>query len=84
MPDPIPGPAGKCPTTGKKQYADEHDAHQARKSLRKRKGPRTRPYQCVYCHMWHIGHWRPPQRRKQDAPWKAWPKPKRVDNSSDK
>lgn len=80
MHDRIAGLSGKCPVTGKKQLEDELEAHRAAKSLRKRKGPRTRPYECVYCHYWHIGHWRPPQARKQDKPWKKWPKNKPVDN----
>lgn len=79
MPQKLRDLSGKCPTTRKKQYEDQDEARLAAKSLRKRRGPRTRPYECVYCHYWHIGHWRPPERRKQDAPWKAWPKRKTVD-----
>lgn len=68
----IRGLNGKCPTTGKIQLESEEDAAAAAKSLRKRRGPRTSPYECTYCLMWHIGHNRPPEKRRKRTPWKVW------------
>lgn len=63
-PDRIVGAAGRCPKYNKRQYETEAIAHREAKRFRKRFGPRLKQYECVYCHFWHNGHDRPPERRR--------------------
>lgn len=66
----------RCATTGKKRYASEKIAKLAAKQLRKDKGPKTKPYFCVYCEHWHIGHSRQADYRRRkskgEIDWGEW------------
>lgn len=59
---------------GKIRYESMEAARYAAKTLRKQKGPRTKPYGCAHCGGFHNGH----DRRKQN--WKN----KKVNKSIDK
>lgn len=41
---------------GKKTYETRRDAKDHAKTVKKRNGTRVRPYECIYCGDWHVGH----------------------------
>ncbi len=63
---------GVCVRTNKKQFETEREALAFRKRLRKLTSAKVRPYPCVYCPYWHVGHYRPMATRRIN-PWKDNP-----------
>lgn len=53
-----------CPKTGKKKFDTLEEAKARAKYIRKRIGPKVEAYHCKYCGAFHMGHSRPPHRRK--------------------
>lgn len=51
---------------GKVGYRTASEAKEAAKYLRKKLGPRTKPYKCKYCPDFHIGHWRKKRSNLQE------------------
>ncbi len=54
----------KCPVSRKISLSSKEEAQKMAKSLRKKRGSKTKPYKCPHCGAWHIGHNRPPERRR--------------------
>jgi len=40
----------------KKSYTTFREAKNHAKTVRKRNGTHIRPYKCIYCDDWHVGH----------------------------
>ena len=54
----------KCPITQKKIFDTLEEASKRAKYIRKRMGPKVSAYECKYCGKYHLGHNRPPHRRR--------------------
>jgi hypothetical protein len=52
---PRDGLAGSCPT-GKRTHLTRADAKRHARNLRLEKASHVRPYQCLVCSFWHVGH----------------------------
>jgi len=58
--------SGKCPHTGKTQYASEEEAEDGLYfMLKKVPGYTGQPYFCLYCHTWHLGRRSPPRKKRR-------------------
>lgn len=56
--------AGRCKKMNKVMYLTYIDAKYDAKLVRKLTKAKVSPYWCKYCTYWHVGHNRPPHRRK--------------------